>query len=188
VRHNGIEEDDIMKSKALLLSVIAMALVPGAAKADEGSESVTSDHSGFGLALTLGEGMYFVHGDVYRQQVTFEVVPSFGWSWFKIDLGLYIAFEDLWIPGVHAGSWNFTFRPGGRVTPPMIPLYFRFAFPLQIQRDYFDYGVLFGLGVDIPVLPILGIVLEVDTTLTNDLDWGGIGVPLEFRAGVAFHF
>ncbi len=83
---------------------------------------------------------------------------------------------------------QFTFRPGGRVTPPMIPLYFRFAFPLEIQRDYFNYGVLFGLGVDIPILPILGIVLEVDTTLNRDLEWGVVGVPLEFRGGVAFHF
>ncbi len=177
-----------MKSTALVLSVAVVTLATGLARADDGSELSPFDHSGFGLALTLGEGMYFVHGSVYREQVTFEVVPSFGWSWFKIDLGLYIAFEDLWIPGFHSGSWNFTFRPGGRVTPPMIPLYFRFAFPLEIQRDYFNYGVLFGLGVDIPILPILGIVLEVDTTLNRDLEWGVVGVPLEFRGGVALHF
>jgi hypothetical protein len=177
-----------MKTTVLVLSVVAITLAASVGPAKAASEFPTTDHSGFGLSITLGEGMYFVNGTVYRQQVSLEVVPSFGWSWFKIDFGLYTVLESLWIPNYNVGYWNFTFRPGGRMTPPMIPLYFRFAFPLQIQRDHFDYGVLLGLGADIPVLPILGIVLEVNTTLTNDLEWGGAGVPLEFRAGVALHF
>ena len=174
-----------MKTTAIILGVAAITLATGAAKAAEESAFA---HSGFGLALTIGEGMYFVDDSVYREQVTLEVVPSFGWSWFKFDLGLYTTLESIEIQGTNVGNWNFTFRPGGRVTPPMVPVYFRFAFPLQLQRHNFDYGVMFGVGVDIPIIPLLGIVLEVDTTLTDELEWGRRGVPLEFRAGVGFHF
>ena len=180
-----------MKSTARVLFVVATILAAGAAKANEGSESGEAESSSsydFGLAFTIGEGMYFIDGDVYRQQVTLEAVPSFGWSWFKFDLGLYTTLESIEIGGWNVGNWNFTFRPGGRLTPPMVPVYLRVAFPLQIQRHAFDAGLMFGVGVDIAVLEILGIVLEVDTTLSDYLGWGGDGIPLEFRAGVSLHF
>ena len=70
----------------------------------------------------------------------------------------------------------------------MIPLYLRVAVPLQIQRHDFDWGLLFGVGADIHIVWILGIVLEADTTLSNHLKWGGDGVPLEFRVGLSFHY
>lgn len=174
-----------------VLVVFAVTLAAGVAAADEGSQSEEGGaKSGytFGLSLTIGEGMYFIHDSVYRGPVSLELVPSFGWSWFKFDLGLSTTLESIRIAGTHVGYWNFTFRPGGRLTPPMIPLFLRVAFPLQIQRHNFDWGVMFGVGADIPIFKILGIVLEVDTTLNNDLEWGGDGIPLEFRAGVSLHF
>jgi len=178
-----------MKATALILCTAAILLVAGVARADEGSQSQKSGSGGygFGVALTIGEGMVFVHKDVYRGPFSLELVPSFGWSWFKFDLGLSSTLESIRVAGTHAGRWNFTFRPGARLTPPMIPLYLRFAVPLQIQRHDFDYGLLFGLGVDIHLVWILGLVIEVDTTLSKHLSWGGSGVPLEFRAGISLH-
>jgi hypothetical protein len=177
-----------MKTTALILTVAAISLTAGVAKAQEQSEPFGWTSSGFELGLTLGEGVYFVDGDAYREQVSFEVVPSFGWEWFRFDLGLLTTFESFHVGDTNLGNWNFTFRPGGKVTPPMIPLYFRFAFPLEFQRHDFNYGVLFGGGVDIRVIPLLGIVFEIDATLTNELEFGRRGVPLEFRLGVNFFF
>ncbi|RJO64291.1 MAG: hypothetical protein C4523_18770 [Myxococcales bacterium] len=169
-----------------LVVVVMAALAAGVASAEEGSPSTDYGYT-LGLAATVGEGMYFIDGGVYRSPVSLELVPSLGFSWFKFDLGLYTTVESLQIAGTNVGYWNFTFRPGGRLTPPMIPLYLRAAIPLQIQRHNFDWGVMFGLGADIPILGMLGIVLEADTTLSKDLDWGGGGIPLEFRAGLSFH-
>jgi hypothetical protein len=180
-----------MKYFAQVLLIVSIALAAGAARANEDSRSNERESSrgySIGLQLTLGEGMYFIDSDVYRSPVTIEVVPSIGWSWFKFDLGLLTTLESIRIADTNVGYWNFTFRPGGRLTPPMIPLYFRVAFPLQIQRDNFDWGVMMGLGVDIHIIAILGIVFEVDTALTKDLEWAGRGIPLEFRGGISLHF
>jgi hypothetical protein len=180
-----------MRIATRILFVVAITLAAGAASAEEASQSSgneSSDGYSFGLQLTIGEGMYFIHSDVYRSPVTLELVPSLGWSWFKFDLGLSTTLESVQIAGGHVGYWNFTFRPGGRLTPPMLPLYLRVAFPLQIQRDNFDWGLMFGAGVDIHIIAILGIVFEIDTALTKDLEWGGGGVPLEFRVGASLHF
>ena len=177
-----------MKTTAIILSVAAITLAAGAAKADESSEEFGWTSSGFNLGLSLGEGVYFVDGEAYREQVSFEVVPSWGWDWFRFDLGVLTTFESFRIGDTNVGNWNFTFRPGGKVTPPMIPLYFRFAFPLQLQRHAFNYGVLLGGGVDIRVIRLLGIVFEINTTLNSELEFGRRGVPLEFRLGVNFHF
>jgi hypothetical protein len=180
-----------MKSTIRILVLVAITLAAGVARADDESQSAAAakvNGYNFGLAFTIGEGMYFVHKDVYRGPVSLEVVPSFGWSWFKFDLGLSTTLESVEIAGSDVGHWNFTFRPGARLTPPSIPLYVRFAVPLQIERHDFDWGVMFGLGADLHIVSILGIVLEVDTTLSKHLSWGGDGVPLEFRAGLSFHF
>ena len=180
-----------MKSTVLgILSVLAITFAASAARADEGSNPSSSDDGyRWGLALTLGEGMYFVHGHgVTRGPFSLEAVPSLGWSWFKFDLGVGVTIESLKVAGTDVGHWNLFFRPGARLTPPMIPLYLRFAIPLVVHRDAFDWGLMFGLGADIPIVGILGLVLEADTTLSKDLSWGGDGVPLEFRAGISLHF
>lgn len=184
-----------MKKLASLLIIVAMTMSAAVAMADEGSEEGSGEQksersSGYnwGLDFTIGEGMVFHDGDVFRGPVNLELVPSFGWKWFKFDLGLLVTLESLEIDGSDIGHWNFTFRPGGRLTPPMIPLYFRVAFPLVLQRDNFDFGVMFGVGVDIKVFKILGIIIEVDTSLNNDYSWGGDYVPLEFRVGLSLKF
>jgi hypothetical protein len=157
------------------------------ALADGGSQSGSNETS-FSMALTIGEGMYFIDHDVYRSPVSLELVPSLGWSWFKFDLGLSTTLESVEIAGSDVGHWDLTFRPGGRLTPPFIPLYVRVAFPLKIQQDNFDWGLMFGAGLDIHIIALLGIVFEIDTALTDDLDWGGGGIPLEFRIGISLHF
>jgi hypothetical protein len=185
------KKEFVMKKLASLLIIVAMTLSAALAVADEGSSSKdSSSKSGYnwGLDFTIGEGMVFYQGDVYRRPVNLELVPSFGWKWFKFDLGLVVGLESLEVAGTDIGHWAFTFRPGGRLTPPMIPLYLRVAFPLVCQRDNFDFGVMFGLGVDIKVFKILGIIIEVDTSLNDDYSWGGDGVPLEFRVGISLKF
>ncbi|RJO65979.1 MAG: hypothetical protein C4523_14450 [Myxococcales bacterium] len=173
-----------MKPIASILAAAVVVLSAGAARAE--TPTYYSDY-GLGFALTVGEGMYIIDNNVYRAPVSLELVPSLGWTWVKFDLGLYTTLESLDVAGTEVGNWNFTFRPGGRFTPPMIPLYLRAAFPLQIQRYDFDWGVMFGLGVDFHLFLMFGLVLEVDTTLTNQFEWGRDGMPLEFRAGIAVH-
>ena len=176
-----------MKSTARILFLVATTLGANVALADGESQS-GSNGTSFSLALTIGEGMYFIDGDVYRGPASLEVVPSIGWPWVKLDLGLSTTLESIQIAETSVGYWNFTFRPGGRLTSPILPLYLRIAFPLQFQQDDFDWGVMFGVGVDALVFGNIGVVLEVDTTLSKYLEWGGNGVPLEFRAGLSLHF
>jgi hypothetical protein len=182
-----------MKIIAQILLIASIVFSAGTGRANDTEDSKSNDKESsrgysIGVQLTIGEGMYFIDSNVYRSPVSIEVVPSLGWSWLKFDLGLLTTLESIEIAGTNVGYWNFTFRPGARLTPPMIPLYFRVAFPLQIQRDNFDWGVMMGLGVDIRIIAILGIVFEVDTALTHDLEWAGSGIPLEFRAGISLHF
>jgi hypothetical protein len=188
---DDIREKKNMKNAARILLAVAITLAAGVAGAEEESQAEddgSSDDGGFGLMATIGETIFIIDGDGYRGPVSLEVVPSLGWSWLRFDLGLSTTLESLRIAGTSVGHWNFTFRPGGRLTPPMIPAYFRVAFPLQLQRHDFDWGVLFGLGLDIPIVGILALIFEFDTTLSRNLEWGGWGVPLEFRGGVSLHF
>jgi hypothetical protein len=172
-----------------VLFVAALALSASAARAGEArSDGSSGDGYRFGLSGTIGEGMYFVNDDVYRGPVSLEVVPSLGGVWAKFDLGLSTTLESIKIEGTDVGNWNFTFRPGARLTPPMTPLYLRLAVPLVLRPDSFDFGLMFGLGLDIPILPNLGLIFETDTTLSKTLEWGGKGVPLEFRIGVIGRF
>lgn len=176
-----------LKPAGMAAWVLAMAVITLSADEARADESSGDRGYDFGLAFTVGEGMYFIHDHTYRGPVSLEVVPSLGWSWFKLDLGLSSTLESIRIAGTHVGDWNFTFRPGGRLTPPFLPLYLRAAIPLEIHQHSFNWGVLFGLGADIKLFWIIGLVIEVDTTLQKNLSWGGDGVPLEFRAGLSFH-
>jgi hypothetical protein len=178
-----------MRSTAQALSVIAILLAAGSAQAGwhwHPSPSEQSRGHMLGLNLTLGEGVVFAGGEAYRGPLSLEVVPSIGVYHVRFDLGFYMTFEDLEIASTSAGYWNFTLRPGVRVFAPVAPLYFRLAFPLVFGQPDFDWGVMLGLGADIPLGPVVGLVLEMDTTLTKNLEWGGAAVPLEFRIGVSF--
>ncbi|MFA6034560.1 MAG: hypothetical protein WC889_16800 [Myxococcota bacterium] len=160
---------------AAAIFVALIASVPSAAQADM-----------FRLGLSIGEGMAINGSSVSRIPVSLELVPSLGWTWFKFDLGLYITLEDLQAGNV-ALDKNLTLRPGCRFTPTFMPLYFRFAVPLQVVNN-FDVGFLFGLGVDFKLLGPLGIFGEVNTQLTNNFSWGSNGVPLDFHAGLRVAF
>jgi hypothetical protein len=179
-----------MRTVSLAVIVAVTTLSANSARADrDDRSSYDDDERGRGsFALTMGESVYFVGGSAYRGPFSLEAVPSFGWRWFKLDLGLSTTLESVRIAGTDVGDWNFTFRPGGRITPPMLHgLYGRFAIPLEFQEHNVDWGVLFGVGVDIHLVSILGLVLETDTTLSNRLRWSGDGLPLEFRAGISLH-
>ena len=155
---------------ALIVAVVAGVSVPSAAAAYNAE-----------ISLSIGEGVYFVKGDALRGPISLELVPSFGWKWFKFDLGLYATLEEL-----RSADRDFIFRPGARLTPPVIPLYLRAAFPLTVTHG-FDWGFMAGLGVDFFILRPLGIFLEADTFITRDGNWGDV-VPLEFRLGAKLAF
>jgi len=157
-----------------MLFAFLISTAPGAARADL-----------FRLGLAIGEGMSINGGDVSRIPVSLELVPSLGWTWFKFDLGFYITLEDLQAGNV-ALDKNLTLRPGCRLSPPIIPLYFRFAVPLQVIN--FDWGILLGVGVDFKLLGPLGIFGEINTQLTKNFGWGSNGVPLDFQAGLRVAF
>lgn len=141
----------------------------------------------FGMTLTLGEGMVLASSEVFRAPVTLSLVPSARWPWFSVDLGLSTALESLTIGDTGISGWGFTFFPGAQLAPPMTPFYVRAAIPLQIRAHGFGWGVLFGVGVDVPLTEHLGIVAEVDSTLSSELSFGGDGVLLEFRVGMSLH-
>jgi len=170
------------------LFAVAMLAARTARAQEEYQSSETGSGYTMGLAATIGETVYFINSDAYRGPVSLELVPSFGWPLLKIDLGLSTTFESVHIEGSNAGHWNFTFRPGARLTPTTLPIYFLFAVPLVFQDGDTDFGLMFGAGLDFHLSGIVGLVLEVDTTLSKNLEWGGDGVPLEFRAGLSFHF
>jgi len=190
-----------MKMTVLALLVAALTLTPLVAGAQgySSSDGTTTDGTDWsgkkpddgyraGIALTIGEGFYFLDGEAYRGPVSVEVVPSVGWAWFKLDLGISTRLESLQIADTRAGDWNVAFRPGVRLTPPVTPLYARMAMPLEFLAEEFNWGVMFGVGADIPIMGPLGLVIEVDTTLNDQLAWGGDGLPLEFRGGISFKF
>lgn len=70
----------------------------------------------------------------------------------------------------------------------MLPVYFRFAVPLVFLQDDTDWGFMFGAGLDFHLGGIVALVFEIDTTLSKNLEWGGGGIPLEFRTGLSFHY
>lgn len=177
-----------MKTLIRSLFVLGIVFSTAAATAQETDGGASSSKGVFKLDATIGESLYVLEGEAYRGPVSFELVPSFGWEYFRIDLGLGTTLESIEIGGTHVGEWAFLFRPGARLTAPILPMYLRFAVPLYLQQHNTDWGFLFGLGVDIPLIGIVGLVLEADTTLTSDLEWGGVGVPVELRAGVSFRF
>ena len=86
-------------------------------------------------------------------------------------------------------------RPGIRLTPPMFPLYFRAAIPINIEqptgyeRETFD--LRFGTGINIPLI-LFKIYLEGDVDFPLG---GGSNAPNAFStwafrlcAGLDFHF
>jgi len=151
----------------------------------ETETEVEDDDDGAGealLSVSLGESVYFLDDDTaIRGPVTLAVEPSFGWEWVKLDLGLLTTLEDL-----EDVPYHFVLRPGVRITPP-IPLYARFAVPIQLASE-FDYGFLVGVGGDIRITDPVGLFVEVNTFFTEDGEWGDGQWPLEFRAGVRFFF
>lgn len=136
----------------------------------------------FGIALSVGEGVTFYDGEGYRSPVSIEVLPSISpIPWVKVDLGFFATLED-----VRGGDRNFVLRPGVRITPPILPVYGRLALPLQTTNG-FDWGFLVGVGASFGI-SIVSLFAEVDTFLTDDGDWGGTVVPLDFRVGVELSF
>jgi len=179
----------VVKTKLLLLVPILVALLSAnLAMADSRSASRRGGAQHFALNLTLGETAFRISKKLYRGPFSLELMPSMEMGWLTVDLGLLTALEKVHIANTELGNWGITLRPGGRLTPPPLPVYLRIAFPLQFQAHNFDWGVLFGLGTDLRIFKNIGIVLELDSTLSKALNWGRLGMPWEFRAGLSFHF
>ncbi|MBM4386772.1 MAG: hypothetical protein FJ088_03475 [Deltaproteobacteria bacterium] len=126
------------------------------------------------VSLSAGEGVIWVNGEASRTPFNLELVPSFSFAIVKIDLGLWMDFEN---------KTDFMLRPGVRICPPF--LYVRGAIPLRLTNG-FDYGFLLGLGKNLLSLGIASIFIEVDTYFTKEGEFDV--VPVEGRIGVEVGF
>lgn len=134
-------------------------------------------NAGFGLAGSLGAGVFVKDDTANRTSFNLEIIPFYKIGIVSLDLGIVVDFEEMRQQGRH-----FSFRPGVRVD--FFALYARAAIPLRVNEGG-DLGVLLGLGVRIPAGPI-GVFLEADVNFSREL--GFSVVPLEVRAGVQFSF
>lgn len=147
----------------------SLLLAPAVARADAS------------LSLTIGESLYVVDDEVLRGPISLEVVPSYGWEWISIDLGIYATLEEL-----ESSDRDLMFRPGFRITPPL-PIYGRAALNLTATHG-FDWGFLLGVGVEFPPATPVKFIAEIDTFLTDDGDFGGTIFPLELKVGALVEF
>jgi hypothetical protein len=114
-------------------------------------------------------------------------------------LSLDLELGEQWVTkGVPAGASSrvgTVLRPGIRLTPPLFPLYFRAAVPINIEqptgwsRETFDLRL--GTGINIPLV-LFKIYIEGDVDMPLG---GGDSAPdafsqwnLRLSAGLDFHF
>lgn len=130
--------------------------------------------AGFGIGGSLGTGFYDTPGGITRSATNIELLPHWKISIISIDLGMKFNFEE---------PRDFSFRPGVRISIPVLPIYFRAAIPLTVNNEQ-SYGFLFGAGFSMGVGPI-SIFAEADAAFTKGGSWNN---GMEVRAGVLFGF
>jgi len=146
------------------------------------------------LAYNLNDGSG-THGITDHWPLGLDAMLSYWTPGSVLSLDLEVG--EQWVTSdVPNGSRRGTvLRPGIRITPPLFPLYFRGAIPINIEqptgyeRETFDLRV--GTGINIPLV-LFKIYIE------GDLDFplgGGDNAPSAFSswalrlcAGLDFHF
>jgi hypothetical protein len=140
---------------------------------------VTEKAHAFGAIGYLGYGHTFGEGgDNFGP--TLEVGGSFSVPIISIDITYWTDLDD--------ASNASQVRIGGRLKPPLIPLYGRLAIGLPLDgdtRDALGADIIIGAGYTVFSLPLISVNLELDYnryTGISDIH------PLEIKAGVAIGF
>lgn len=137
--------------------------------------------AGPGAVGWLGYGHVFIDDvDDTSLGPTLEVGGSFSVVIAAIDLTYWTDLDD-------AGEAS-QLRLGGRLTPPIIPIYGRLAFGLPLDgetRDALGTDVIIGAGIEALSLPLFTLMIELDYHVWTEGD--GFH-PLEAKAGIAIGF
>ena len=140
---------------------------------------VTEKAHAFGAIGYLGYGHTFGEGgDNFGP--TLEVGGSFSVPIISIDITYWTDLDN--------ASNASQVRIGGRLKPPIIPLYGRLAIGLPLDsdaRDALGADIIIGVGYTVFSLPLISVNLELDYnryTGVTDIH------PLEIKAGVAIGF
>ena len=156
----------------ITISAIALALVMFLA--------VRPAHALLQAVGWLGYGHVFQEGEDDSLGPTVEVGPSFSVPFLALDLTYWTDLDD-------AGEAS-QLRLGGRVKPPLIPLYGRLAFGLPLDsdtRDVLGTDIILGAGFEVLSLALLKFNIELDYHVWTEAD--GFH-PLEAKVGVAIGF
>lgn len=111
---------------------------------------------------------------------TLEVGGSFSLLIAAVDLTYWTDLDD-------AGEAS-QLRLGGRLTPPIIPLYGRLAFGLPLDgdtRDALGTDIIIGAGIEALSLPLFTLFVELDYHLWTEADGYK---PLEGKVGIEIGF
>jgi hypothetical protein len=136
--------------------------------------------AGPGAIGFLGFGHTFQEGEDDSFGPTLEVGGSFSVLIAAVDLTYWTDLDD-------AGP-NSQLRLGGRITPPVIPLYGRLALGLPLDgdtRDALGADIVIGAGFEAFSLPLFSLLIELDYhQWTEGID----ARPLELKAGAIIGF
>ena len=135
----------------------------------------------FGVAGSVGTGFVRAGGGEFNRFATnIEIMPFYKIAIVSLDLGIKFNLESL------AGQpRDLVFRPGARISIPVIPLYGRIAIPLEATNDG-SYGLLVGLGFNMSLGPV-GVFAEANVNLNSKPSFAET-FPLEIRVGAQFSF
>ena len=141
------------------------------------------DHALFGAVGWLGYGHVFQDGEDSSLGPTVELGPSLSVPFASLDLTYWTDLDD-------AGEAS-QLRLGGRLKPPLVPVYGRLALGLPLDgdtRDVFGTDVIIGAGFEAFSLPLFKLNVELDYHYWTDGPEGISIHPFEAKVGVAIGF
>jgi len=175
----------------LALAAVLLA-APLAARADTGLR--LGGAADIGYNLNDGSGTHFItdHWPVELDAMLSYWTPG---SVLSIDLEVAEQWVTKDVPIGRSSRVGTVLRPGIRLSPPLFPLYFRGAIPINVEqpsgysRETFDLRL--GTGINIPLV-LFKIYIEGDVDFPLG---GGDNAPsafsswaLRLNAGLDFHF
>jgi hypothetical protein len=140
-------------------------------------------HALFGAVGWLGYGHVFQDGEDSSLGPTLELGPSLSVPFIAVDLTYWTDLDD-------AGEAS-QLRIGGRIKPPLAPVYGRLALGLPLDgdtRDVLGTDIIFGAGFEALSLPLVKLNVELDYHYWTDGPEGISIHPFEAKVGVAIGF
>jgi len=144
------------------------------------SVEARSAHAFIGAIGYVGYGHTFQDGDDTNFGPTIEIGGSISLPIVAVDVTYWNDLDN--------GSNASQIRVGGRIKPPIIPLYGRLAIGLPFDgdtRDKYGVDIIFGAGYTVFSLPLIDVNIELDY---HRWTAGPSINPFELKAGVALGF